>query len=260
MSSAAGPYSSYPQEISLRRRAVGFVAAALANLLLLLMLFTLAPGVTRRLVPDRTPTVVQLTPDRQAQSTPTKTPKKTKRASGAAPRVPTPVKAPIRTKTEVDVTTPAPALNMIIVSKDVLAATDRAMNAPHAGPTQSAGSGTEGDAQASGSGKGAGTGPGGETLYAAEWYKEPTDAELSGYLPKTGQRTGWGEVACRTIANYQVEDCVEIGQSPPGSGLARAVRQAAWQFRVRPPRVGDRRMVGAWVRIRITYSVSGASG
>ena len=258
MPSAAGPYSSYPHEISLRRRAVGFLAAAVANLLLLLMLFTLAPAVTRRVLPDLT--VVQLTPDRQAQSSPTKTAQKTKKASGAAKRVPAPVKAPVRTKTEVDVTKPAPALNMIIVSKDVLVATDKAMNAPHAGRSESAGSGAEGNAQASGSGKGAGTGPGGETLYNAEWYREPTNAELAGYMPKNGQNEGWGEVACRTVANFQVEDCVELGQSPPGSGFARAVRQAAWQFRVRPPRVGDRRLVGAWVRIRITYSVNGVSG
>jgi len=96
-----------------------------------------------------------------------------------------------------------------------------------------------------------GRGPHGEALYAAEWAREPTDTELGGYLPKNAP-DGYGLVACKTIPGNRVEDCVELDQTP-GSRLASAVRQAAWQFRVRPPRKGGRLLVGSWVRIRIDY-------
>ncbi|GGI84907.1 hypothetical protein GCM10007973_21900 [Polymorphobacter multimanifer] len=95
----------------------------------------------------------------------------------------------------------------------------------------------------------------GKTLYAAEWHREPTDAELAFYLPKTGiPRGAWATVACRTVANFRVEDCQEMGDSQPGSGLSRAIRNAAWQFRVRPPRVDGRYKVGEWVQIRIDFT------
>jgi protein TonB len=97
-----------------------------------------------------------------------------------------------------------------------------------------------------------GRGPHGEVLYAAEWAREPTDAELAGYMPRNAPE-GWGLIACKTIPGNRVDDCVELGQSPAGSHLASAVRQAAWQFRVRPPRKGGKVMVGEWVRIRIDY-------
>ena len=247
--------SSFLERASLGRRITSFVLAALANLLLLLMLFNLAPTVTAIQKMTRMSTF-SLSPARNPAPSKTKAKAKTKNVSSGAPaRTPVPVAKPAMTVTESPI---PPKLNMIIMSKDELAATDLAMNTKKPGTGAGAASGAgRGDDSASGDGKG--QGPGGEKLYNAEWYAEPTDAELAFYLPKAGPRIGWGEVACRTIAQYHVEDCVELGQSPPGSGFASAVRQAAWQFRVRPPRVGDRRLIGAWVRIRITYSEKGAS-
>jgi len=99
-----------------------------------------------------------------------------------------------------------------------------------------------------------GTAPNGEPLYAARWYREPTDQELSGYL-STANGPGSALIACRTVPDYYVEDCVLLGESPQGSQIGRAVMAAAWQFRVRPARIGGRDQVGSWVRIRIDYTV-----
>jgi len=110
------------------------------------------------------------------------------------------------------------------------------------------------DGNAPGDSERVGNAPNGEPLYAAEWYREPTHQELSTYMPKSLSEDGWGMIACKTVARFHVEDCVELGQTP-GSHLAGAVRQAAWQFLVRPPRVGGKSLVGTWVRIRIDYDV-----
>ena len=131
---------------------------------------------------------------------------------------------------------PSPWLEM---SKDEMAASDIS-NIP------TAGAGGAGDSEV------VGKGPNGEALYAAEWARPPTDAELGGYLPRNSPE-GYGLIACKTIPGDRVEDCVELEQKPAGSHLASAVRQAAWQFRVRPPRKGGRALVGSWVRIRIDY-------
>lgn len=100
----------------------------------------------------------------------------------------------------------------------------------------------------------AGQGPHGEPLYAASWYREPYDDELRGYL-SAAHGPGWGLIACRTVPDYRVEDCVTVDEYPEGSNIARAVLAAAWQFRVRPPRIGGRLKIGEWVRIRIDYDV-----
>jgi protein TonB len=134
--------------------------------------------------------------------------------------------------------TPPPTQPWIEMSKEEMAAAD-VRNLPKA----EAGAGGRGDSEI------VGKGPHGETLYAAEWAREPTDAEMGGYWPK--DVSGWGMVACKTIPGNRVEDCVELEQHPRGSHLASAVRQMAWQFRVRPPRKNGRPLIGEWVRILI---------
>lgn len=100
---------------------------------------------------------------------------------------------------------------------------------------------------------GPGEGPNGQPLYPVEWYREPTDAELGGYLPRGAPPGGWALIACQTAERYHVENCRQLGESPAGSGLSRAMRQAAWQFLVRPPRRGGQPIPHAWVKILITF-------
>lgn len=99
-----------------------------------------------------------------------------------------------------------------------------------------------------------GSAPNGAPLYAAQWYREPYPDELHGYL-STANGPGWGLINCRTASEFRVEDCVAIDEYPQGSGIARAILAAAWQFRVRPPRIGGVSKIGEWVRIRITYDL-----
>ncbi len=92
-------------------------------------------------------------------------------------------------------------------------------------PSRSSGGGRQAGACRHGDGqrpgRRPGEGPGGEKLSNAEWYREPSHAELAYYLPANRPRTGWGMVACQTVEKYHVDNCHEIGQSPPGSGLSR---------------------------------------
>jgi periplasmic protein TonB len=96
-----------------------------------------------------------------------------------------------------------------------------------------------------------GTAPDGSPLYRAEWYRQP-GKEFDGFL--TQASPGWGLMACRTIPNFYVTDCVPLGETP-GSMLTRSMLAGSGVLRVRPPRLGGRLLVGSWVRIRIDYTI-----
>lgn len=239
----------------IRERAGGLAFALGLNALLLLALLTLSPKMLEPPPDERNPVTFELAPGPRAEEK-AKADKSERKAKESAPQkraeariTPPP---PVETPPE---TLPSP-LPFMELSRDQLAAADIG-RMPAKGQGQGAAQGNS--AQVAGPGEG----PGGVQLFAAEWYRKPRDAELSPYLPASAPGNGWGEVACKTVDNYRVENCQALGESPRGSGFARAVRLAAWQFQVRPPRVDGKPMIGSWVRIRIDYTrtvVSGGGG
>jgi protein TonB len=249
----------------LPQRLATLTAVILVHLLVLVLLLRLA-GPLPPLPFRQTPITVSLIP--AAPVTPDASTADAARPEAGAP--PPRETEPVRTEPppprKVEVTPPPPVpvppvlTEIIPLTRDQLAAADIGRLPQRAPGPAGIGSGGSGRAPGRGSGDSAqlGTAPNGEPLYAAAWYRRPTSAELSFYLREAGVSEGWGMIACRTVSGNRVEDCEELSESPAGSGLAGAVRQAAWQFRVLPPRIGGRPLVGAWVRIRIEYSTGKA--
>jgi periplasmic protein TonB len=229
--------------LSGRSRATSLALAIGASLILMIALVSFNVPRPQRSQSSRGAIVLDLSSD--ARTAPAAVNKRTESRPRPAPPVPIPPAAPRPMPTK----NPLP---LLVLSKEELAAADIAK----LGTNRSVGQEQQ-VASAAGDSQRVGTAPDGKPLYNAEWYRPPTDAELSGYLPANMPNEGWGLVACKTAARYRVEDCVELGNSPPGSRLASAVRQAAWQFLVRPPRIGGKELVGTWVRIRIDYVPAG---
>jgi protein TonB len=226
----------------LRRRLTGLGLALGVNGLLLLVLLTLGviPAPLPRAAP---PLIVDLLPSPEPSPSRSANRAETHPVKEAIPRPVPPKPLPaVPDKPKIPSTNPLPML--LQMSSADFAASDISKL-----PKSGDGSGVS-DSEV------VGRAPNGEVLYAAEWARHPTDAELSGYLPANWP-DGYGLVACKTIADNRVDDCVELENSPPGSHLARAVREAAWQFRVRPPRKNGKPLIGEWVRIRIDYYHAG---
>lgn len=231
------PYERSP----LQRRASGLGLALAVNLGLLLLLLTLgkvapdAKKISHALVVDLLPEShgTQTASERQA------TPKPVERLETTPLPKPPSIILPAKPTIAVPPATPPakPKSSPFIEMSDADLAASDLRNLPTSAP---------GDSEV------VGKGPHGEVLYAAEWARHPTDAELSGYLPSNAP-DGYGLIACKTVPGDRVEDCVELDQEPHGSHLASAVRQAAWQFRIRPPRKNGVPLIGSWVSIRIDY-------
>lgn len=235
--------SSPYERSTLRRRASGLALAVGVNLALLLVLLTLGHFAPEARKASQS-LIVDLLPESHSAAAPVSshTAHKQVEHQRSAPALkPPPIVLPAKPTIALPpVPKPSPAPTpWLEMSKSEMAASDL-------GNLPKAGSGSAGDSEV------VGKGPHGETLYAAEWARHPTDAELGGYLPKNAP-DGYGLIACKTVPGNRVEDCVELDQEPRGSHLASAVRQAAWQFRVRPPRKNGKPLVGEWVMIRIDY-------
>ncbi|WP_425230379.1 hypothetical protein [Sphingomonas sp.] len=223
--------------------AVGFVA--------ILLLLLLRLGVIPPRAPHEPRPVFSMLPEGDRSTAAPAHPAAARRAVAHASAAPPPPRStvppppvpppPVQTRTQ----TPAPALAM---NHDDFAASDIGHIARAPGNDDSADTAVD-TAQVAGPGEG----PGGARLYRAEWYREPPPGALALYLPG-GPQPGWAEIACKTAPAYHVENCRELDESPRGTGLARALRQAAWQFLVRPPRLGGRALVGAWVRIHFDFT------
>jgi len=240
----------------LGHRATAIFLALLLEGLLALLLLTLAPSIVGREERAMPVFSLEMTPD------PDEVPAPPEAAADDAPSpepIPQPKPEPQQSPpqpAEPEVTPPAPP--PITLSREQMVVADistmrpaRPAPAPAQGPAVAGppDTGTPGDTP-----RVAGQGPNGEPLYAASWYRESYDDELRGFLA-TAKGPGWGLIACRTVRDYRVEDCVAVDEYPVGSNISRSILAAAWQFRVRPPRVGGRLKIGEWVRIRIDYEM-----
>jgi len=228
--------TAYGAHRSFRSRAVSAGLAALVVLAILLALLTLGVLPDRLSKPEDILATFDVRPQARIESKGARTLAKAKPVARRSP--PPPAAAPPPPLP------PALKPKMLVLSSAEFAAADIGKMA------RDPGTGTANAVETADSGSvyGPGDGPGGQRLFNAEWFREPTRAEMITYMP-SGAREGWGMIACRTVERNRVEDCRQIGESP-GSGIARGLRQASWQFLVRPPRINGRPVIGAWVRIR----------
>lgn len=245
MQSPAHVQATYDNRPSLRARLVagllslGIVALVLVTLIIMGQLDNLPGGIGQRLTAMR---LGSHEPEQKRERQKARTHDVAKSAPVAVvPPQPVPPPVPVPK---------VPAVKFIPLSKSDFAAADIS-KLGHQGEASSGNSS---------SAYGPGEGPGGARLYNAEWYRRPSHAELAGYIRNGAPPGSWAMIACKTVEHFHVEDCIQLGESPPGSGLSRALREAAWQFLVRPPRVDGKAQIGAWVRIRFDFLDNSAGG
>lgn len=240
-SAYSGSWRSDRAPLGRRLKAVALTLGV--HLLLLLLLLKLAPDDPFRRKADEALSIFEVAPNAPAPRRRAPEPRDKQRAGEAPPQ---PAAAPPPPPVAVPV---MPPLIAGLENFDLRQLPTRA-------PSDGAGQGAANQGRDSASSYGPGEGPGGARLYNAEWYREPTDAELSTYLPER-RVIGWGMIACQTVQRYRVDNCRVLQSFPPGSGLGAAIKAAAWQFMVRPPRIDGKPVIGAWVRIRIEFLETG---
>ncbi len=228
------------------RRLAGLLGALLAESLLVLVVLSL--GMSHKQPRPRDAALTSMTVRQEAEKKPQAAKPEPARTAKAQPRP-----QPSRPAT-IPVPAPVPSPALLPLPKILLPKFDIANlpRPPQAAPAPGKPMMGPPNLAVAGDSKRVGSAPNGEPMYAAAWYREPSDDELSGFL-STASGPGWALIACRTVADFRVEDCVGLDEYPSGSQIQRAVLAAAWQFRVRPPRRGGVSRVGEWVRIRISY-------
>lgn len=237
MRSALNHFTSDRRGALFQRRTVALVLVVAAHVGLVILLLRLAPPVP---MSDPPMTTFELIPEPVTErEREVAKPKRRAASPSPAKRVP--------------VVEPPYELPIIPLTREQFAAADIARLPSHS-PADS----TDTGAQSASADAAIGGSPAGQRLHDVAWQRRPTRAELTYYLPAGAPRDSWAVIACQTVPDYRVDNCHEIDESPAGSRLAGAIRQAAWQFRVLPPRINGRPILGAWVRIRIEFSARAA--
>lgn len=235
--------SSDPDHAERRRRVLSMALTIVIHAVLLLLLLTLAPPLKRIIKNGGMQLITFSTaPDAQQETASTSTSKthRTHAASPPAAAVVPPPKIVLPDKAAPWVLTPG--LEKFDIRQ--VPQTPRPQANSDASATDEANA-DSGDHPAA-------YGPGGQPLYDADWFREPTDTELAFYLKKARPGPGFAVIGCQMVARYHVTNCFPIEESL-GSGLARAMIDASWQFQVLPPRIGNKQKLGTWVRIRFDF-------
>lgn len=244
------------------RNAIGFVLALVLEALLILFLLLMSQVGSQVGEGESSITSFDVTPGAEAEEAAEETEERPERPAADSPTVAQPERPEENQPVAMPEQPPALVINptgrpIIKLSPEEYAATDIS-NLPRRRPDQPSGPayGPSMPASSPGDSQIVGRAPNGEPMYAARWFREPTEQEMSGYL-STANPGSWALVACRTAPNWRVEDCVGLDQYPSGSNLMRAVLAATWQFEVRPPMRSGEYLTGSWVRIRIDYRRAG---
>lgn len=234
----------------LSQRAVAMLLAIGLQLVVILALLRLDDRPLSPSEPDRALSTFSLIPARTPARTATPRPKavaKRKASASASAAAPSATVPKPSTPEQ-----PPPPVNPLFGNKALFDGANIAALPAH--DEDRASGSSQGSGADSAAAYGPGEGPGGQRLYKADWVREPSDAELRTYMPQGIAKGSTADIACRTIPDQRVDNCRMLAESPLGSGLARGLREAAWQFRIRPPRVGGKAMVGTWVHIHFDFT------